>query len=113
MYRPLSSKPSGLLQHQPQRYSDRHLQQANSADKNQTSRPVTAQKHSGPKNSLEPGDTTHMSKPGDTTHISKPDDDQGIKSYLKKTHPSDDAREAKPDVNEQAEELKGADKQNL
>ena len=61
-------------------------------------------KHGGPKNSLEPGVTTH---------ISKPDDDQGIKSYLKKTHPSDDAREAKPDVNEQAEELKGADKQSL
>ena len=104
MYRPISSKPSGLLQHQPQRYSDRHLQQANSADKNQTSRTVTAQKHSGPKNSLEPDATTH---------ISKPDDDQGIKSYLKKTHLSDDAREAKPDVNEQAEELKGADKQSL
>ena len=104
MYRPISSKPSGLLQHQPQRYSDRHLEQANSFDINQKPRPFESQKHGGPKNSLESGDTTH---------ISKPDDDQGIKSYLKKTHPSDDAREAKPDVNEQAEELKGADKQSL
>ena len=104
MFRPLSSKPSGLLQHQPQRYSDRHLQQANSAEKNSTLRPFAAQKHSGPKNSLESDDSTQ---------ISEHDDDKGIKSYLKKTHDVDITREAKPDVNKQVEELKGAEKQSL
>ena len=103
MYRPLSPQPSGLLQHQPQRYSDRHVQQTSSSGKNQTRHPCTAQMHDGMENSL---------KPGDTTQTGKQDDAQGIKSYLKKTDGTNFAR-VKPDSNKKVEELKKTEIQSL
>ena len=108
MYRPLSPKPSGLLlqqpQSQPQRYSDRHFQQTVSSEKSHTLRHFAAQKDSDPKKSLQPGDATQTGKR---------DEDRGIKSYLKKTHPTDPARDSKPDVNKQVEELKKTEKESL
>ena len=94
MYSPVSPKPSGLLQQQPQRYSDRHLQPSASSGKYQASRPCAAQAQDGSENS---------SQPDDAPRTSKQDDDQGIKSYLKKTHATDAERKAKPDANKQAE----------
>lgn len=107
MNRPVSPQPSGLLQQQPQRYSDRHYHQPNSFGKHQTPlprRPSAAQVSGGPENSPEPDDTAHTSK-----H----DDDQGIKSYLKKTDASDPSRASKPDANKQVEALKGNENDTL
>lgn len=103
MYRPVLPQPSGLLQQQPQRYSDRHVQQTSSSGKNQTPSPCAAQMHDGPENS---------SKPGDTTQTSKQDDVQGIKSYLKKTDGTNVAR-VKPDSNKKVEKLKKTETESL
>ena len=103
MYRPLSPQPSGLLQQQPQRYSDRHVQQTSSSGKNQTPHPCTAQMHDGMENSL---------KSGDTTQTSKQDYAQGIKSYLKKTDGANLTR-VKPDSNKKVEELKKTEIESL
>lgn len=104
MYRPVSPQPSSLLQHQPQRYSDRHLQQTSSSDKRQILGPFKPQVHADPENSLQPNDATRA--------INR-DDDQGIKSYLKKTNHNDPVREPKPDKNTQVDKLKGNEKQSL
>lgn len=94
MYSPVSPRQSGLLQQQPQRYSDRHRQPTTSSGKYQASRPCAAQAQDGSENS---------SQPDDAPRTSKQDDDQGIKSYLKKTHATDPDRKAKADANKQAE----------
>ena len=103
MHRPVSPTPSGLLQQQPQRYSDRHLQQTFNSAKKHTLPPLAAHIEDGLENSSHSGDATLISK----------QDDQRIKLYLKKTHPTEPAGEAKPNVNKQVEELKGSEKESL
>jgi len=94
VYSPVSPKPSGLLQQQSQRYSDRHLQETTSSGRYQASLPCAAQEQEGSENS---------SQPDDAPRTSKHDDDQGIKSYLRKTHATDPERKAQPDANKEAE----------
>ena len=107
MYRPVSPQPSGLLQQQPQRYSDRHLQQPISSGRYQT--PQTRRLYAA----QVPGGPEKSPLPDDTAQTSKHDDDQGIKSYLKKTDALDPSRASKPDPNKQVEQLKSSEKDSL
>ena len=104
MYRPISPQPSGLLQQQPQRYSDRHLQHTISSGMSPPRRPRATVTAAGPESASHAGDATQPSKHGD---------DHGIKSYLKKTEPTDPTRAVKPDANQQVEEQKKAEKDSL
>ena len=119
MYRPVSPQPSGLLQQQPQRYSDRHLQQPSSSGKYPTTpttptrRPRAAPVSGGFENSFQPDDTTPSTQITQITksnQTSKMDDDQGIKSYLKKTHGASPSRASKADANNQTKTFKSTEK---
>ena len=113
MYRPVSPQPSGLLQQQPQRYSDRHLQQPISSGKYPTTptrRPRAAPVSGDFENSFQPDDSTPTTQITKSNQTSKMDDDQGIKSYLKKTHGASPSRASKADANNQTKTFKSTEK---
>ena len=107
MYRPVLPQPSGLLQHQPQRYSDRHRQQTISSGKYQTHQTPQTRRHSA---AQMPGSQESFSPLDNTGQSSKHDDDQGIKSTLKKTHLTDPSRASQSDATRPPVKLKNTEK---
>ena len=107
MYRPVLPQPSGLLQHQPQRYSDRHRQQTISSGKYQTHQTPQTHRHSA---AQMPGSQESFFLPDNTVQSSKHDDDKGIKSTLKKTHLTDPSRASQSDATTPLVMLKNTEK---
>ena len=94
MYRSNSPSSSGLQQHQPQRYSDRHQWQASGANKIQASNEKDQQI-------------------GEGSYEASRDYEGNIKSYLKRADVKSDARNAKPKNLQEAIDLEQAEKEGL
>lgn len=94
MYRSNSPSSSGLQQHQPQRYSDRHQWQTSGVNKIQAANEKDKQI-------------------GEGSYEASRDYEGNIKSYLKKADIKSDARNAKPQNPQEAAELEQAEREGL
>ena len=94
MYPSNSPSSSGLQQHQPQRYSDRHQLQSGGSSKT----PVASVK---------------VQQIGEGSYEASRDYEGNIKSYLKRADVKSDARAAKPKNLQEALELEQAEREGL